>query len=128
MQTRQITDKETGQGATHSQGDIRNRLLAERREVIDAIAVNPLGSSDVGEHVQNADYASMNQLREVEYSHREALSRRLRQLDEALERIRLGVYGRCTECGALIVDKRLTIDPAVGLCVGCQATFESTNW
>jgi DnaK suppressor protein len=94
--------------------------------VIEAIALNPLGS-EFGGDGQGSDYASIDQLRDVEYSHREALSRRLHQLDEALERIRSGSYGLCTDCGALIVDTRLTIDPAARLCVGCQTSFESAN-
>jgi DnaK suppressor protein len=127
MHTRQIESKKAGRSVIHSQDETKRRLLAERRDVIDAFALNPLSGSDVGERGQQSDYASIDQLRDVEYSHREALSRRLHQLDEALERIRLGLYGLCTECGALIVDKRLTLDPAAGLCVGCQTAFESAT-
>jgi RNA polymerase-binding transcription factor DksA len=125
MQDRQTTPKGAGEPALHSWDETKLRLLAERREVIGAIAVNTLGGSDSGESGQESDYASIDQIRDVEYSHREALSRRLHQLDDALERIVAGVYGRCSECGARIVDKRLASDPAVSLCVGCQAAFES---
>ena len=123
---RQTARKEAVQPAIHSQGEIGRRLLTERRDVIEAIALNPLGPGFGGEG-QGSDDALIDQLRDVEYSHREALSRRLHQLDEALERIRTGSYGLCTECGALIVETRLTIDPAAALCVGCQTSFESAN-
>jgi DnaK suppressor protein len=124
MQDRQTTPKEASQAALHSWDETKLRLLAERREVIEAIAVNTLGG-DSGENGQESDYASTDEIRDVEYSRREALSGRLHQLDEALERISLGVYGLCAECGESIVEKRLTSDPAVSLCVGCQAACES---
>lgn len=124
MQDRQTTTNEGSQPALHSSDETRLRLLAERREVIEAIAVNTLGG-DSSENGPESDYASTDEIRDVEYSRREALSRRLHQLDEALERISLGVYGLCAECGARIVEKRLTSDPAVSLCVGCQAATES---
>ena len=125
MQDRQTTTNEGSQPALHSSDETRLRLLAERREVIEAIAVNTLGGSDSGENGQESDYASTDEIRDVEYSRREALSRRLHQLDEALERLSLGVYGLCAECGARIVEKRLASDPAVSFCVGCQAASES---
>jgi RNA polymerase-binding transcription factor DksA len=125
MQIRQTTPTKAGERAPHSWDETRLRLLAERRQVIGAIAVNTLGGPDSGENGQESDYASIDQIRDIEYSHREALSRRLHQLDEALERISAGVYGLCAECGARIVDKRLASDPSVSFCVGCQAESES---
>jgi RNA polymerase-binding transcription factor DksA len=125
MQSRPTTPKEASQPAPQSWDETKLRLLAERREVIEAIAVNTLGGSDSGENGQESDYASTDQIRDTEYSHREALSRRLYQLDDALERISAGVYGLCAACGARIVEKRLTSDPAVSFCVGCQAASES---
>jgi DnaK suppressor protein len=127
MQDRQTTPKEAGQPALHSWDETKLRLLAEKRQVIGAIAVNTLGGFDSGENGQESDYASIDQIRDVEYRHREALSRRLHQLDDALERIDSGVYGLCAECGVRIVEKRLASDPAVSLCIGCQAASESRN-
>lgn len=125
MQNRQTTRKETGERALHSWDEAKVRLLAERRQVIGAISVNTLGGADSSENGQESDYASTDEIRDIEYSRREALSRRLHQLDVALERISAGVYGLCAECGARIVDKRLAGDPAVSFCVGCQAATES---
>lgn len=125
MQSRQTSAEEAGQLMINSQDEARCRLMAERRNVILAIAVNPLGgAADWAQDDQKSDYASIDQIRNVEYGHREALSLRLHMLDEALERIALGVYGLCAECGARIVERRLNIDPAVAFCVGCQTAFE----
>lgn len=43
----------------------------------------------------------------------------LLRVDAALERLELGEYGLCLACGAPIADARLTLDPAVALCVAC---------
>lgn len=127
MQSRQTTPKKASQPALQSWEETRVRLLAERREVIGAISVNTLPGCDSDENAQESDYASIDQIRDVEYSHREALSRRLHHIDDALERIAEGVYGLCAECGVRIVDKRLASDPAVPFCVGCQAASESRS-
>lgn len=101
------------------------RLLAERNCIADAIAVNPLSGANSERSDQESDDASTDQIRDLEYSHREALSRRLKQLDFALDRITAGTYGQCAECGSRIADKRLASDLAVSLCIACQTASES---
>lgn len=45
----------------------------------------------------------------------------LLECDEALDRIRLGTYGRCERCGSTIPPERLEAKPATRVCVGCAA-------
>jgi DnaK suppressor protein len=45
--------------------------------------------------------------------------RRIAGLEEALERIRAGIYHRCDRCGADIGRERLEALPATRVCVGC---------
>lgn len=47
-------------------------------------------------------------------------SRRL-SLELALRRIETGEYGDCLDCGEPIAARRLEIDPAATLCIGCAA-------
>ncbi len=124
MHGRTGTPKEASQPAFQSWEESRLRLLAERRKVIGAMTANTVPGCASDEGAQESDYASIDQIRDVEYSHREALSRRLFRIDDALERISAGVYGQCAECGSRIVDKRLASDPAVLFCVGCQTASE----
>ena len=42
-------------------------------------------------------------------------------IDQALERIEDGTYGRCVSCGNLIPDDRLQAVPWAALCVPCSA-------
>jgi DnaK suppressor protein len=61
----------------------------------------------------------------LEFSRRDALNRRLQAVDAALERIDAGSYGVCTGCGTPIPEKRIAADPAVSLCISCQAASEA---
>lgn len=64
--------------------------------------------------------ASETNGREVEWRRRGLLEARLRDVNDALDRLMDGGYGRCTECGEEIDGKRLAVDPAAPLCIGCQ--------
>lgn len=48
----------------------------------------------------------------------------LRSLEEALERIERGNYGRCEICGSLIPFKRLEAVPNARLCIECKSQNE----
>ncbi len=50
---------------------------------------------------------------------------RLRSLDEAIDRVRKGLYGICKNCGAEIDPERLMIMPETSLCVRCANLLES---
>jgi RNA polymerase-binding transcription factor DksA len=49
----------------------------------------------------------------------DATESRLRELDDALERLRLGTYGACARCGRDIPAARLEALPATHFCVDC---------
>lgn len=49
----------------------------------------------------------------------------LRDVEEALERMRRGTYGRCTECSAQLPVERLEIVPQAALCMPCQHRQDS---
>ena len=44
---------------------------------------------------------------------------KLKKIDEALERITSGVYGKCEKCGKAIDQERLEAEPDAVTCVGC---------
>ena len=50
---------------------------------------------------------------------------RLRSLDEAIDRVRKGLYGICKNCGAEIAPERLMIMPETSLCVRCANLLEA---
>lgn len=61
-----------------------------------------------------------SQLAEVE-------SRELTNIDNALEKIRLGAYGKCERCTASIPLARLQALPYATLCINCQREVEKTG-
>jgi RNA polymerase-binding transcription factor DksA len=65
--------------------------------------------------------------RDVAWHHREILEARVRQLNDAQDRLMDGGYGRCAECGDEIDERRLTADPATTLCLECQRTAEAVT-
>jgi hypothetical protein len=50
----------------------------------------------------------------------QALQARLRKVDDALDRLMSGSYGRCSKCGGALDENRLEIDPAVAICIDCR--------
>jgi DnaK suppressor protein len=51
----------------------------------------------------------------------------LRQVENALERIAVGVYGACLEYQELISEKRLLALPWTALCLNCQEAADSSE-
>ena len=51
----------------------------------------------------------------------------LGQIDAAMERMQMGYYGECEECGGAIAEGRLKIDPAALYCVSCAEKLEKTS-
>jgi RNA polymerase-binding protein DksA len=49
------------------------------------------------------------------------------QIDHALEKIELGTYGLCDECGKEISVERLEFEPYAAYCVEDQAKIEGTS-
>ena len=60
--------------------------------------------------------------------HRRALETRLREVNDAQDRLIDGGYGVCADCGAPISDKRLVADPAAALCIQCQQAIETETF
>ena len=53
-------------------------------------------------------------------------SAQLRKVERALQRIEVGDYGECQECGEAIVLARLQVQPFAEMCINCQQARESS--
>jgi len=71
----------------------------------------------VGDMFADAQVIASRNLDALSY---ERLSRRARELSNALERVRDGSYGICEECGGAIPAARRRALPGVTTCVRCQ--------
>ena len=102
------------------------RLLEERRKILNDIeklvqesnALGKDGTPDIG------DEASDLSSRQLLLSLNEADRKKLREIDEALERIEESTYGICEECGEPISPKRLEVKPTAIYCVECKSRLE----
>jgi len=52
---------------------------------------------------------------------------RLQQIDNALDRINQGTYGRCVKCGKEIPEERLEVLPYALMCISCASAQERRN-
>lgn len=87
---------------------LRESLPAEMAEVKDA------EEQSVDDFIQEVDFALM-----------EMKSETLRKIDEAVQRLEVGSYGTCAECGAEIAEARLKALPFAEFCRECQEREEN---
>ncbi len=94
--------------------EVDHALAAAEREAREAVA----------KHADPADQAASEYERQA-VVHRAATARQmLKNLSQALERMRQGSFGECAECGGDIELKRLEAIPWVRCCVRCQEERE----
>jgi DnaK suppressor protein len=98
----------------------RKLLLDKRAEVLsslgdtrfDTIASMGRVAEEDQAQISHEEYISLNR-NKMDYD-------MLRKVDAALDRIRTGEYGVCTECEEEISEKRLKAVPWAEYCVHCQ--------
>ena len=52
---------------------------------------------------------------------KEQTQKNIERVEKALDRIKKGTYGKCSQCGKMIDTERLAIDPTMDCCVQCQS-------
>ena len=55
---------------------------------------------------------------------KEELNRKSAQIKKALERVKIGKYGICEDCGKMIDTDRLAVFPEATMCVSCEKKRE----
>jgi DnaK suppressor protein len=108
-----------------AEGQLRRELdlILVRLERQDCAATEARaeGARLVGDVFADAQVVASRNLDALSY---ERLSRRARELANALERVRDGSYGICEECGSIIPVARRRALPGVTTCVQCQERGE----
>ena len=112
---------------------IRERLeedlktaVGRLRQMGGAVAVEELPGpiGDNSPFADEVDEIQANERREIGFATRELLVDRVNRLSAALERLKSGDYGTCTECEEAISPARLQALPEVTTCVRCQDRIE----
>lgn len=101
---------------------LKSGLREQQRWLLESIeeaekTICELGSSD-SSHIANA--ASAQSLELSLTARHNQNRRRLRLIELALERIRVGTFGTCAECGEAIGIKRLQAVPWTSHCIQCE--------
>jgi len=75
-------------------------------------------------------YASPDTEAEEQFGHarvsaiKEELNQKSKQIKKALERVKIGKYGICEECGKMINTDRLAVFPEATKCIKCEKRRE----
>ncbi len=101
-------------------------LLKEREQIIGEVKQINESSKEMGQDgIQDiGDEAANIYNKQILLSLSENERMRLREVDEALDRIESGTYGICEECGGPIGLKRLEVRPVAKYCVPCLTKLE----
>lgn len=94
-------------------------LLEKKAEILIALGINFRELADP-EHRLGADLDNVAHEEFVRLRVNRVLQGQLRQIEDALERLKMGGYGTCEGCGAVIPPKRLLAIPWARFCVACQ--------
>lgn len=119
-----------GAGTTSLAGDPRYQTLMSLREQM-ASQIRALSSTSLSANKQPgeemADVGSDDFVRETELAVMNGEAERLNKIDAALERLRQGRYGTCTDCAKEISDARLQAKPYASLCIDCKGAQEAAT-
>lgn len=105
--------------------ELEKRLLEKRKELLSGVRTRSASRFETGSGTLDlADQAANAYTKEFLLSLGDAERRSLRQVDAALDKIRLGTYGKCEKCGEEIAIKRLEALPFAEYCIACQEEEE----
>ena len=104
----------------------RKVLLKEREEIIGDVKQIYESSQEVGQDgIQDiGDEAANVYNKQILLTLNENERVRLKEVDEALDRMASKTYGTCEECGEPIGLKRLEVKPVAKYCVPCKTKLE----
>ncbi len=96
-----------------------------KQALLDQLTSVKVGRSiDAIEKGDEIDLATGEISRELDAKISMRQHRQIKEIEEALERLKLGEYGSCEECGDPIPEPRLRLYPAARYCVRCQEEMD----
>ncbi len=106
--------------------EIKAQLLQMREDVMQEAEKAYEASQSLGKDgvPDIGDMSSNSYNQEVLMNLSETQRGRVRDIDAALERIRLGVYGLCARCEEEISPRRMEVRPFSRYCIDCKVEIE----
>jgi DnaK suppressor protein len=125
-----VARKQTAKSAPEATSDryesLRERLLKQKQEILDMynqdLKAGQESADDGTDDIVDRANAAYN--RELMFSLSDSERTMLLQIEDALNRISAGAYGRCTNCGQTISMLRLEAVPWARFCIDCQELAE----
>lgn len=97
----------------------RKELLNKKAELLVSLGINSKRLADA-ERTSEDDLFTVSQNEFLQLGLNRVLYGQLRLVESALERLDLGEYGTCANCGTSISSKRLQAVPWAKYCLDCQ--------
>lgn len=106
--------------------EMRAKLQEQRQEIVNMYNQDVrAGQESTDEPTEDiVDRANNSYNRELMFSISDTERLMLLQVEDALNRIEVGTYGRCTNCGNSINPLRLDAVPWARFCIDCQELAE----
>lgn len=109
---------------------MKEEMLLQRKQIIESLTGQSDDMKGLVKTVDSGDEADVA-ADEIDRTLLNALSamdgKRLQAIDNAIERIHTGKYGKCLVCGKEIPEARLTAIPWAVMCVTCTSAEERRN-
>ncbi|HLY11467.1 MAG TPA: TraR/DksA family transcriptional regulator [Planctomycetota bacterium] len=102
--------------------DRRRLLLRDLQTLEEGDSQNASDSAPVSSHL--ADLGSDREASDISLGRRESESTEIQEIDDAMERIREGSFGRCESCEKTIARERMEAIPYARLCLPCKTEEE----
>jgi len=101
-------------------------LRRKQQELIDSYERDKAaGNAQPDDGIQDlADKAASAYSKELNFSLSDGERNSLKLVEEALDRVRVGTFGSCTNCSNVIGEKRLLAIPWTAYCIDCQELVE----
>ena len=113
--------------------ELRKILVELREEILSKIAQEmgtKLDEDPRMSTISTLDIGDLSQLdldEDIDYTLLNMYIERLRNVEDALDRLEEGTYGYCEDCGRAIKLERLKVLPFAKYCVQCQEQREKTG-
>ncbi|MDD5020822.1 MAG: TraR/DksA family transcriptional regulator [Endomicrobiaceae bacterium] len=124
-----VSKKKTAKKETLTQKDlnqIKKFLVEKKVSIMNKLNSRKLAETDT-EIGDEADTASQNNEREMQFELDEISSMTIKDIDNALTKLNAGSFGLCECCGCNISIKRLQAMPWGRYCIECQTEAEKNS-
>lgn len=104
-------------------------LVKEKEKILKNLGFlkEGIGNTEKGIPTHIGDLGTDEFVRDIDIDISYSEGKMLREIDEAIEKIKKGTYGVCERCGKKIPKKRLKAIPYAKFCIECKKEMEKSE-